>query len=199
MLTIDSISPSFVELFPEQTPVQGILAAFLTCGDVGTLKKFDSWRKVLPGRSEFEECMPILWPERLRRSNSAFQTGGETTSSSAGVASLLPPSASGLWNSMRKRPVDVAYESRYQNLLAQQEKRLQQAWKNVRSVFPDMDWDAFSLNWLILNTRSFYYVTPGEKRPEEWNDAIGLVPFADYFNHSDTGVSLFGSPTACLP
>jgi rhamnogalacturonyl hydrolase YesR len=100
---------------------------------------------------------------------------------------------------MRKTPVDVPYESRYQNLLAQQENRLQQAWKSVLSVFPDMDWDKFSLNWLILNTRSFYYVAAGEKRPEDWNDAIGLVPFADYFNHSDAGVSVFSPPRAVPP
>jgi len=33
--------------------------------------------------------------------------------------------------------------------------------------------------------RSFFYVSPGKDEPEDWNDAIALVPFADYFNHDD--------------
>ena len=90
---------------------------------------------------------------------------------------------------MHKEPVHVEYETKYQNLLARQEKRLQDAWTNVVSVLPDTDWDTFSYHWLILNTRSFFYVKDGEKPPEDWNDAIALVPFADYFNHVDDAVS----------
>ncbi|OJJ83430.1 uncharacterized protein ASPGLDRAFT_74880 [Aspergillus glaucus CBS 516.65] len=64
-------------------------------------------------------------------------------------------------------------------------KRIQIAWECVLQQFPDTNWEIFCYNWLIINTRSFYYVTPGQDEPEDWNDAVGLVPIADYFNHAD--------------
>lgn len=84
--------------------------------------------------------------------------------------------------------MEQEYKSNHQNLLAQQERRLQDAWKNVVAVFPDTDWEAYSYYWLIVNTRSFFYVRPGEEPPEDRNDAVALVPFADYFNHVDGAV-----------
>ncbi|KAK9617800.1 hypothetical protein V6Z94_004856 [Aspergillus fumigatus] len=179
MITIDSIPATFTKQFPPGTSIHGILAAFLTEGDHEFLKRWDLWRKVWPSRKDFEDSMPILWPEELRRSNSEFQKAP------CERPFLLPPSASGIWNSFKTSQRDRKFESKSQNLLAQQEKRLQDAWRNVLTVFPNMDWDKFSFHWLILNTRSFYYVKPGQEPPEDWNDAIGLVPFADYFNHSD--------------
>ncbi|KAH3044542.1 hypothetical protein KXW83_005812 [Aspergillus fumigatus] len=182
MITIDSIPATFTKQFPPGTSIHGILAAFLTEGDHEFLKRWDLWRKVWPSRKDFEDSMPILWPEELRRSNSEFQKAP------CERPFLLPPSASGIWNSFKTSQRDRKFESKSQNLLAQQEKRLQDAWRNVLTVFPNMDWDKFSFHWLILNTRSFYYVKPGQEPPEDWNDAIGLVPFADYFNHSDDAV-----------
>ncbi|GIK00928.1 hypothetical protein Aspvir_004958 [Aspergillus viridinutans] len=179
MITIDSIPASFVKQFPTGTSIHGILAAFLTEGDHEFLKRWDLWRRVWPSRKDFEDSMPILWPENLRRSNSEFQQ------TPCERPFLLPPSASGIWNSFETSQKGRNSESKSQNLLTQQEKRLQDAWRNVLTVFPNMDWDKFSFHWLILNTRSFYYVKPGQEPPEDWNDAIGLVPFADYFNHSD--------------
>jgi hypothetical protein len=67
---------------------------------------------------------------------------------------------------------------------------LHKAWSSIVSVFPDVDWDTYSYNWLIVNTRSFYYLMPGQKPPEDRNDAMALLPFADYFNHSDVEVCL---------
>ncbi|PGH16520.1 hypothetical protein AJ79_01625 [Helicocarpus griseus UAMH5409] len=179
MLTIDSIPTSFVEMFPKGTPVQGILAAFLTKGDPELLRRWESWREVWPSRQSFKDTMPILWPEWLRDLDSVvhgkIHTGQPT----------LPPSVSGLWNSIQKPPVDFKYEAKYQNILGQQEQRLQDAWKNIFVVFPEVDWDTFSYYWLILNSRCFYYYGPGKEPPKDWNDAIGLLPFGDYFNHAD--------------
>jgi hypothetical protein len=39
-----------------------------------------------------------------------------------------------------------------------------------------------------VNTRSFYWIGEGQETPEDPNDAMGLVPFADYFNHADVTV-----------
>jgi hypothetical protein len=164
--------------------MHGLITAFLTHGDPGHLKRFELWRKVWPSRQEFEEGIPALWPERLRVSNSKFR--GHRDHHPHPV--VLPPSISGLWNSMRRKPVEQEYESKHQNLLAQQEKRLQDAWKNVVAVFPDTDWETYSYYWLVVNTRSFFYLRPGDEPPEDRNDAVALVPFADYFNHVDGAV-----------
>ncbi|OJJ97149.1 hypothetical protein ASPACDRAFT_80639 [Aspergillus aculeatus ATCC 16872] len=193
MLTIDSIPSSFVEQFPSGSSIHCILAAFLSHGDAALLKELEPWRKVWPNFREFEDTMPVLWPEHLRRSNSAFEkatsdsssSSSSESSSSSAPPSLLPPSISGLWNTFQKEPVGVDYETRYQNLLGQQENRLQAAWAHVRTVYPDIDWSTFAYYWFIINSRSFYYVSPGKEEPEDWNDAIAMVPFADYFNHDD--------------
>ncbi|KAE8131589.1 hypothetical protein BDV38DRAFT_275810 [Aspergillus pseudotamarii] len=183
MLSIDSIPSSFVDLFPDGTSIHGILAAYLTHGDVKTLKEIDAWRNVWPNWQELEDSTPILWPAHLRRSNSAYED--EDNSS---TPSLLPPSVSGLWNSFEKVPVGVDYDTRYQNMLAQEEKRLRHAWEQVLSVFPKTEWKTFAYYWLIINSRSFYYISPGKDEPEDWNDAIAMVPYADYFNHEDNAV-----------
>ena len=194
MLSIDSIPSSFVDLFPEGASVHGILAAYLTHGDAKALKEIDAWRNVWPNWQELEDSTPILWPTHLRRSNSAFED--EDNSS---TPSLLPPSVSGLWNSFEKVPVDINYDTRYQNMLAQEEKRLRHAWEQVLSVFPKTEWKTFAYYWLIINSRSFYYISPGKGEPEDWNDAIAMVPYADYFNHEDNAVSLLILPLPALP
>ncbi|KAL4787959.1 hypothetical protein BJX76DRAFT_250002 [Aspergillus varians] len=195
MLTIDSIPKPFVSLFPQGTPIQGILAAFLTHGDQTLLSELDAWRRVWPAWEEFEQSMPIFWPAQFRVSNSppSLQNGRTSARNTESISRdhiFLPPSISGLWNSSEKKPesplnTSYKYETRYQNILAQQEKRLQDAWGPVRSAFPETDWNSFVYNWAIINSRSFYYVSPEEEEPEDWNDAIAMVPFADYFNHAD--------------
>src|SRR5467141_677086 len=60
------------------------------------------------------------------------------------------------WSFMPRKPVEQEYESEHQNLFAQQERRLQDAWRNVVVVFPDTDWEAYSCYWLTVNTRSFF-------------------------------------------
>jgi ribosomal lysine N-methyltransferase 2 len=182
MFTVDCIPPSFVSKFTDGISMHGLIAAFLTHGDPGHLKRFELWRKVWPSRREFEEGIPALWPERLRVSKSKFRGHHHPH------PVVLPPSISGLWNSMRRKPVEQEYESKHQNLLAQQEKRLQDAWENVVAVFPDTDWETYSYYWLVVNTRSFFYLRPGDEPPEDRNDAVALVPFADYFNHVDGAV-----------
>ncbi|THC99943.1 hypothetical protein EYZ11_000522 [Aspergillus tanneri] len=184
MLTIDSIPPRFVDRFLGGSSIHGILAAFLTHGDGDTRERLEAWQKTWPSLQEFEDNMPMLWPEHLRASHSVPKSSSRR--------SVLPPSISGMWNTFKKIPVNMGYETRYQDLLAQQEKRFNDAWGDVLSAFPNTDWKTFTYNWLIVNSRSFYYTSPGKGEPEDWNDAIALVPFADYFNHEDDAVG------ACL-
>ncbi|EYE98074.1 SET domain-containing protein [Aspergillus ruber CBS 135680] len=172
MLTVDSVPSTFVKKFRTGTPTQAILAAYLTRGDRRSLKKWDPWRKVWPSRQVFEDSMPLLWPEFSQNNSGA-----------GGI--ILPPSASGTLKTAQANSLGECDKEIYQNILSRQRMRLQHSWEDVVSVIPDMDWDSFSYNWCIVNTRSFYYVGPGKEDPEDWNDALGLVPFVDYFNHSD--------------
>ncbi|KAJ9352244.1 hypothetical protein DTO027B9_5945 [Paecilomyces variotii] len=177
MYTIDSIPPSFVNKFLDGISVHGLLAAFLAHGDPNLLEKYTLWQAVWPTRQDFADSMPLLWPEHLRSPSSS------TLSPTPEV--LLPPSISGQWNTIRKKTLDEPYKTSHQNLLPEMEKRFQDAWDSVRAVFPDTDRETYLYFWLIVNTRSFYYLMPDEEPPEDNNDAMALVPFADYFNHSD--------------
>lgn len=186
MVTINSIPSWFVDRLPSNASIHAIMAAYFTHGDPELLKPMDAWRRTWPSWQEFEDTMPILWPEHLRRLNPKSAT--ENTSVSSDAPSILPPSISGSWNSFSKPLVKADYETRYQQLLAQQEKRLKDSWAHVVAAFPETRWEAFAYNWCIINSRSFYYTSPGKGEPEDWNDAISLVPFADYFNHEDDAV-----------
>lgn len=207
MLTTDSIPASFVRKFQstENMSVHGLLAAFFTHGDPEDLQKYELWMNSWPTRRDFESTMPLLWPRNLRVSNSKRGDGdGDEADDFQTV--LLPPSISGRWNTLRSEGSSMQkwehqeYESFHQNLLAQQEKRLRDAWDSVSAVFPETDWNTFSYYWLVVNTRCFYFVPPGEEPPEDANDAMALLPFADYFNHSDVAVSiLFGDMIQPIP
>ncbi|PLB37322.1 ribosomal N-lysine methyltransferase [Aspergillus candidus] len=183
MVTIDGLPESFTGLFPEGTPVHAVLAAFFTNGDPEDLRHYDLWRKTWPSRRDFESCMPLLWPACLR--------GDSDGPSSSG---LLPPSISSSWRSFQKNergPKSSASDySPHQDLLPAQETRLRTAWTAVLEVFPETDWDEFSYHWLVVNTRSFFYLMPGRDMPEDHNDAMALLPFADYFNHSDVACNV---------
>ena len=182
MFTPNCIPQSFSSKFPEGTPVHALYAAFFTNGSPEDLEKYDLWRKTWPSRQDFEDSMPILWPEHLRLNSQQHSQ------------QLLPPSISGSWDSFRKRKSEYPYESPHQDLLVRQKERLRNAWEKVVAVFPETDWEAFSYHWLIVNTRSFFYLMPGEKKPEDREDAMALLPFADYFNHSDVVVWFLPSP-----
>lgn len=193
LLTIDSIPSSFVDKFPEGTSIHGILAAFLTHGHPDLLSELDAWRAVWPDWSEFENSMPVFWPGQLRRSDSLSPAPEKKDKRKTAQNPIpLPPSISGLWNTFEKQPVpaEYEYETRYQNLLPQMAKRIKDAWKHVLVAFPETNWETFAYNWSIINSRSFYYISPGEDEPDDWNDAIGMVPYADYFNHVDDAVCL---------
>ena len=120
----------------------------------------------------------LAQPQRLRRQH-AYPLANRTGRTA---------SISGLWNTLNPSPKTRKYSSDYQNILSQQAQRLRKAWTDVISAFPDTNWEKFSYHWLIVNTRSFYWIGEGQETPEDPNDAMGLVPFADYFNHADVAV-----------
>ncbi|OQE16810.1 hypothetical protein PENFLA_c026G09468 [Penicillium flavigenum] len=183
MLRVEDIPSTFVDTLPEDIAVQALLAAYLTHGAPDELSKYELWRKSWPSRKDFEDSMPILWPIVLGGPQLPSSKDDDRTDSEQ--PSFLPPSISGLWNSLQPGPKTREYSADYQNILSQQAQRLRKAWTDVISAFPDTNWETFSYNWLIVNTRSFYWIGEGQETPEDPNDAMGLVPFADYFNHAD--------------
>lgn len=185
ILTMDNIPSSFKDQFPEGTAVQAIMAAYLTCGSEEELAKYALWSKVWPTREDFEDSLPMLWPTAIRGLTSPDTEVTASTSKS----NVLPPCISGTWNTIQKGRRTHKYATEHQNLLTGQEQRLGKAWADVTAVLPDTDWRSFSYHWLILNTRSFYWVPPDREPPEDRNDAMAMLPFADYFNHADIEVS----------
>ncbi|KAL5337573.1 hypothetical protein BJX70DRAFT_389202 [Aspergillus crustosus] len=174
MVTIETLPPSFTSKFPQGTPVHALLAAFFCHGQPEDLERYELWRRTWPTRKDFEDSMPMVWAEQSRKLVPL-----------AGLPGLLPPSISGQWKSIRKKKIEIEYESSHQNILAQQEQRLLKAWDSVSAVFPEAKWENFSYYWLIVNTRSFFFLSPWQEPPEDRNDAMAMLPFADYFNHSD--------------
>ncbi|KAI0384344.1 SET domain-containing protein [Hypomontagnella monticulosa] len=77
------------------------------------------------------------------------------------------------------------------DLLSKQEAKLKRDWAAVSSAFPEhqkrnLDEARYRYAWLLVNTRTFYYVnTKLKRRPEE--DRMCLQPVADLFNHDSEG------------
>ncbi|KAJ5798104.1 uncharacterized protein N7503_007400 [Penicillium pulvis] len=182
IFTVDQVPEPFRSQFPEGTAVQSIMAAFLTHGSEEELEKYQLWFKAWPTRQDFEDSLPLLWPREL---GGLAWPDSDDASDSVPIPNVLPPCIAGRWNSIQKGPRTKKYETEHQELEPQQEIRLRKAWTDVTSVLPETDWRSFSYHWLILNTRSFYWVGPDQEPPENRNDAMALLPFADYFNHSD--------------
>jgi hypothetical protein len=80
-------------------------------------------------------------------------------------------------------------------LLTNQKTKLATDWAAVSKAFPDLQYKTYLHNWLIVNTRTFYFVSPKTKPknvPKNRDDCMALNPFADYFNHTSPN-----APTCC--
>lgn len=185
---MEKLPSLFKDQFREGTAVQTILAAYFTCGSEEELEPYALWRKAWPTRQDFEDSLPLLWPREL---GGLSWPDSETVAGENGqpdLPQLLPPCISGNWSTTQKGVGFKEYECEHQKLLPAQQMRLSKAWADVTAAIPEIDWKSFSYHWLILNTRSFYWVAAGQEPPEDRNDAMAMLPFADYFNHADIEV-----------
>ncbi|KAH6671726.1 hypothetical protein B0J14DRAFT_484182, partial [Halenospora varia] len=82
-----------------------------------------------------------------------------------------------------------------QKLLAHQKKKLAADWAAVSKAFPKLSYDDYLYNWLLVNTRTFYYFDGKTKKQPPRDDCMALNPFADYFNHAPTGCNITYSPS----
>lgn len=78
-------------------------------------------------------------------------------------------------------------------LLENQQEKLESDWGTVSKTCTSLSKTDYIYNWLLVNTRTFYYVAPGTKKRLKPDDCMALNPFADYFNHSDHGCDVFFS------
>lgn len=88
-----------------------------------------------------------------------------------------------LWDAKLQALLPTASAS----LLHNQQRKLSEDWTAVSKAFPALAYDSFVYNWLIVNTRTFYFSPPKikMKKPINRDDCMALNPFADYFNHAD--------------
>ncbi|RAK92629.1 SET domain-containing protein, partial [Aspergillus costaricaensis CBS 115574] len=180
MLTPSKLPSTFTSRFPADTPTHTLYAAYLTNASPSHLTP---WRNTWPTMEDFTSSMPILW-------SSSSPLSPSSTRNTSKIQDLLPPSISNTWSTISPGKRKHKYDTRHQNLLKAQETRLRKAWDIVVRVFPETDKELFTYHWVIVNTRSFFYLLPGAEMPEDRNDAMALVPFADYFNHSDVACNV---------
>ncbi|KAI9833281.1 MAG: hypothetical protein M1819_003675 [Sarea resinae] len=113
-------------------------------------------------KSTFRTEWRAVWPSRKDfRESMPFMWP-------ASLQALLPPAA--------------------KDLLKKQQDKLEKDFATARKTYQHLEREDFVYHWLMANTRTFYYVAPGlRKKPPRPEDCMALCPFADYFNHTDSG------------
>ncbi|MCJ1308668.1 hypothetical protein MMC25_002321 [Agyrium rufum] len=71
-------------------------------------------------------------------------------------------------------------------ILFQQQSTFQRDWNIVSNGFPEISREQYLHAWLLVNSRTFYYLTPSMRRLAH-RDRLALQPIADLFNHADHG------------
>ena len=121
---------------------------------------------MFPTDDDFSACMPLWW-----------------SSKNDSINNLLTPAISGSWLDPKipSHPLD--------GLLAKQSAKLMKDFAHVQSILPRVSLEAYRYQWIIVNTRSFFYDLLLGKKSSPRDDCMVMCPFADYFNHADEGVS----------
>lgn len=113
--------------------VHGLVASYLAFGDSS---KYDHWKATWPSKKDFEETMPIQWPEIYKNS--------------------LPPA-------MKSSLLDV------------QQKKFAKDFNAVKIAVPDASLSEYLYNWLVVNTRSFYFEQSDTKLPSSRDDRMVCI------------------------
>lgn len=161
--------------------VHGLLAAYLALCP-GALTTLEPWVTVWPTREEFKATMPIAWPQSISGLSNDILTDRRRAGDP--YPQFLPPALAGA-----RKSATVSGTERT-GLLPHQSRKFRKDFGMVKTVYPAADLEEYMYFWLVVNTRTFYYVPPGRKAPSNPDDAMALCPFGDLFNHSSTGVSL---------
>ncbi|KAG8167521.1 hypothetical protein KVR01_003210 [Diaporthe batatas] len=156
--TKDTVPTAIVTSLPKDVTVHGLLAADLALNQAANDTTYSKWQAVVPTVQDIQLSMPLTWPASLQ--------------------SILPAGTS--------------------HLLDKQRAKFDKDWDTVSAAFPiearakakggkvrkECTRDEYLYAWLLVNTRTFYFVTPKtEKLPK--GDHMVLQPVADLFNHTD--------------
>lgn len=156
--TKHTVPAAIVASLPKDVTVHGLLAADLALNKAANDTKYTKWQAVVPTVEDIQQSMPLTWPASLQ--------------------SLLPAGAS--------------------KLLDNQRAKFDKDWDTVSAAFPiegkgkakggsvskECTREEYMYAWLLVNTRTFYFVNPKTERlPKE--DHMALQPVADLFNHTD--------------
>lgn len=147
---------------PKDLSVHGLLAADIALNYPANFREYAAWNAVVPNWDDIQFSMPLTWPSALQ--------------------AHLPPAA--------------------KQLLDKQRKKFERDWGAVSGSFPlaaikgkgtgeiivnaACSRDEYLYAWLLVNTRTFYFVTPKTEKLHK-DDHMVLQPVADLFNHTDKG------------
>ena len=83
-----------------------------------------------------------------------------------------------LWNTKLQRLLPEASKI----LLENQKKKLSLDWVAVSKAFPELEYEKYLYNWLVVNTRTFYFVDPKKtkKQPAPDDCMVSPAPFYKY-------------------
>lgn len=149
--------------------IHGLLTAELALNKPANSSKYAKWQAVVPTWKDIQQSMPLTWP-------AALQT-------------LLPTAARQLLEKQR-----VKFEKDWATLSAafpienkgkdNDKGKGGSSSNNGDGVQAECTREEYLYAWLLVNTRTFYFVTPKTERlPKE--DHMALQPVADLFNHTD--------------
>ncbi|ROW10311.1 hypothetical protein VMCG_02129 [Cytospora schulzeri] len=156
--TKDTVPSSITKSLPKDMTIHGLLAADLALDKSANSTKYAKWQAVVPSWEDIQQSMPLTWPATLQ--------------------ALLPTAA--------------------RKLLDKQRAKFERDWSHISAAFPfenkgakegsgikaECTREEYLYAWLLVNTRTFYFVTPRTERlPKE--DHMVLQPVADLFNHTD--------------
>ncbi|KAI0011373.1 SET domain-containing protein [Xylariaceae sp. FL0662B] len=107
-----------------------------------------------------------------------------------------------VWNAVCPTPEDLtsmplAWPRELQDMLPQaarealskQRAKFRRDWAAVSPAFPELEESRYRYAWMLVNTRTFYYVNSKLKRRAK-EDHMCLQPVADLFNHGDEGCNV---------
>ena len=177
LLSIGSVPRPFRKSIGKAS-VNGIIAAFLAFGG-DELKQYDPWKASWPSMKDFQTSTPLLWPVHGRSLMEGTEKG-------AGNSLPFPITIGGRWIHEQMQKTNRPDRS---SILSRQKEKLNRDWALVSKAIPNADIEQYTYYWFVVNTRSFYYEFPDQKLPNLHDDRIVMVPYMDYFNHNEEGVS----------
>ncbi|KAJ1346514.1 hypothetical protein KIN20_001322 [Parelaphostrongylus tenuis] len=88
-------------------------------------------------------------------------------------------------------PVDLPLSAR--KYWCDQQKELQESWKRIHEVVPEIPYEKFLWAWHVVNTRCIYMENKSHvKVDNSAGDTLAVIPFVDMLNHDPSAKGLAG-------